>query len=184
MSKARVKAAWPQPVWTKEIKKWTATQVRLNLWRFDPAIDSFDDVMQEAHILFLTLLKKYPIASEAAHFFTIYKTSLARMFIDKARLRQRSAIDQTVNAEAVIEDLQLPGVSNYGYLNTLLDEMPDELKLVLRALTQGRYRLKVDRLTATSQPRENFNIRLKRQFPSMTLEDPAGDLKRVLRYNT
>ena len=184
MSKARIKAAWPQPIWTKEIKKWTATQIRLNLWRFDPALDSFDDVMQEAHILFLTLITKYPIASEAAHFFAIYKTSLARMFIDKARIRQQSGIDQTVNVDTVAENLQLSGIPNYGYFNTLLDEMPDELKLVLKALTTERYRLKVDRPTTTAKPRENFNMRLKRRFPSMTLDDPVGDLKRVLRYNT
>lgn len=132
--------------------------------------------MQDARLLFFTLQKKYPLVNEAPHFFALYRTSLTRAFIDKTRKLLRSAIDQEVDATEVVEDLQLTGMPNYGYFNLLLEEMPDELKLVLGALTTGRVRLKLDRPTKTLRRRENHNMRLKRRL-LLSSKDPVGDLR-------
>lgn len=132
--------------------------------------------MQEARLLFLTLEKKYPVVNEIRHFFALYKTSLLRTFINKARTKQRSAIDQEVNTEDVAGLMRLQGTPNYGHVNLLLEEMPDELKIVLRALTTGRLRLKLDRPAKTLRHRENHNMRLKRRF-SLKSMDPVGDLR-------
>lgn len=174
-SRKRTLSLW-RPIWNDKIDGWTSYQIRKNLWRFDKA-DDFDDVMQEAKLLFFTLGKKYPIVNEAAHFFALYKTSLSRMFIDKARLKQRSVINQDVCADDVAADLQLEGnLPNCGYANLLLNELPDELKIVLRALTTGRIRLKLDRPAKKFHSRENHNMRLRRRF-SLTSTDPVGDLR-------
>ncbi len=179
----RIKFTW-HPTWTKEIERWTANQVRTNLWRFDKATDGFDDVMQDARILFHKIETEYPIVNETAHFVALYKTSLSRMFVDKSRKKTKSAIDQNLCAEEVAEEIQPHGEPNYGYFNVLLEEMPEELKLVLRALTTGRVRLKLDRPTRSMKQRENLNMRLKRRFPSLTTCDPVGDLQRILKYNS
>ena len=178
----RVPFAW-HPTWSREVEGWTIKQIKKNLWRFDRSED-VHDIMQDARLLWVTLEKKYPIVNESQHFFALYKTSLSRMFIDKARVQQKSVIDTNTHAEDVAENMQLQGTPNYGYFNVLLEEMPDELKLVLRALTSGRVRLKLDRPTKSLQLRENLNMRLKRRFPNLTTSDPVGDLQRILKYNT
>jgi len=173
----RAVLSW-RPEWSTPIEKWTAYQISKNLWRFD-RMDGPDDLMQQARILFWELGQKYPTVEDPRHFFALYKTSLLRRFIDKARTRQRSAIDHLVNAEDLtIEEEGVP--SNAGHLSLILQEMPDELKTVLHALTSGRVRRRLDRPPVTStRQRENHNMRLKRRF-SLTLDDPVGELKNYL----
>lgn len=170
----RIRPTW-HPTWTRDIEGWTANQVRKNLWRFDRAED-FDDIMQDARLLFCTLERKYPIVNEAAHFFALFKTSLLRMFIDKARVRHKSVIDQEVCTDDVALEMKVSGTPNYGFFNVMLEEMPEELKLILRALTSGRVRLKLDRPAPALRPRENHNMRLRRHL-KLSSNDPVGDLK-------
>lgn len=172
--KKRAQLSW-HPVWSKQVEIWTAKQIQKNLWRFD-RVEEFPDIMQDARLLFFTLEKKYPIVNDMRHFFALYRTSLNRMFTDKARLKQKSVIDHNVFLDDIIDALHLEGTPNYGHLALLLDELPDELKIVLRALTTGRVRLKLDRPTRTLRWRENHNMRLKRRF-SLSMSDPVGELR-------
>lgn len=177
------------PTWTIDIERCAAAQIRawmnnpVRKWNLDPATEGFDDLLQEAKILFHALEKKYPVANNMAHFASLFKTSLARSLIDRDRIRKRKCLIPALDIDDIDEDPMLEGIPNYGYLNLLLEEMPSELKLVFRALTTGRVRLTVDGSTPPARPRENFNMRLKRRFPQLTLDDPAGDLQRLLKYN-
>lgn len=65
---------------------------------------------------------------------------------------------------------------NAGQINLLLEEMPDELKIVLGALTTGRVRLKLDRPTTSTRHRENYNMRLRRRF-NLSMDNPVGELR-------
>lgn len=172
----RVVPAW-NPTWTSDIQRWAASQVRTNMWRFDKA-DDFEDVMQEAYLVFMKVERAYPAVNNAAHFFALYKTALFRFFHDKTRRLQK-----TVEAQSM-DDLgyDLPHEShlpNLGHLAVILEEMPDEMKIVLRALTSGRVRLKLDRPAKKPRQRENHNMRLRRRF-SLSSTDPVGDLKSYL----
>lgn len=160
------------PQWNSEIETWTAGRIKLNLWRFD-RVEDFDDIMQQAKLLFFILGKKYPIAKNLPHFFTLYKVSLLRMFHDKSCKKSRSSPDEIIPIEDAV---WLQGTPNFGHFNLLLAELPEEMQIVLRALTCGRVRLKLDRPTKTFAPRENHNMRLKRRF-SLAAEDPVGDLR-------
>ena len=95
------------------------------------------------------------------------------MLIDKARLRRKSVIDQDVSADDLVSEFEST-LPNLGHLSLLLEEMPDELKTVLRSLTSGRIRHKLD--GPTKRPRENHNMRLKRCLVLST-DDPVGDLR-------
>lgn len=153
---------------------WTAKQVKANLWRFD-RVNEHEDIMQDARILFCKLERKYRAVGNPAHLFALYKTSLSRMFIDKSR-KKRDSISEHV---CCIEDEVFSLASNDPNLGTLaiiLDEMPEELKTVLRHLTTGRVRLKLNKSTKKVRHRENLNMRLIRRF-SLTSTDPVGDLK-------
>lgn len=174
MARERKLPAWQQPAWTPQLERWTAKQIRLNQWKFDAA-DDFEDIMQEAKLLFFTLSKTYPIASKDAHLATIYRTSFSRKLIDRARQRKyRITVDETP-VEEMADSLH--GLPNYGPLSMLLEEMPDELKLVLGALTTGRVRLSLNKPTKASRPRENHNMRLRRRFALPDTANPVGNLK-------
>jgi DNA-directed RNA polymerase specialized sigma24 family protein len=177
-SRRRAVLAW-SPEWSPKIENWTAFQISKNIWRFDQA-DDFDDLMQQSRILFWQIHERYPNVREPANFFALYKTSLLRRFIDKARARRNSPIDQNVDALATAENLELQGnLPNCGLLSKLLEEMPDELKKVLKALTTGRVRRRLDRPTTAKRHRENYNMRLKRQL-GLTSNDPVGDLRNYI----
>jgi hypothetical protein len=171
----RILPNW-QPAWNNKIEIWTINQVKKNMWRFDP-VDEISDVMQEARLLFFKLTKKYPMVSKDYHFFYLYKTSLSRLFIDKSRKKQKVVETDCLDE---IGEIGVHGVPNYGYLNLLVEEMPDELKTVLRYLTTGRIRHKLDRPTQKPLPRENHNMRLRRQLP-IAMVDPVGDLRRFIQ---
>lgn len=181
-SRKRITPIW-HPTWTEKIEQWTRFKIKENMWRFD-VINDFDDVLQEARILFWKLEKIYPIVNEPSHFFTLYKTSLFRSFTDKSRIKKKSIVDENIVAEEAASEFGIESnLQNYGYLSLLLAELPDELKTVLGDLTSGRIRLRVDGSTTSKRHRENLNMRLKRRLPHLTLVDPVGDLKRVLKYN-
>lgn len=175
----RATIAW-KPEWTPKIEKWTTYHISRNIWRFD-RIDGTDDLLQQARILFWELSLKYPSVNEPNHFFALYKTSLLRRFTDKARARSRSIIEQNVSTDSSPEVLEARAghAINAGQISLLLEEMPDELKTVLAALTTGRLRLKLDRPTTSIRHRENHNMRLKRCF-KLTMADPVGELRNYL----
>lgn len=172
----RVTITW-QPEWTPKIEKWTTYHISKNIWRFD-RIDGADDLLQQARILFWELSLKYPAVNEPNHFFALYKTSLLRRFTDKARARRRSVIDQSVSVDGATDVLEakMGYAVNAGQISLLLEEMPDELKTVLSALTTGRLRLKLDRPTTSTRYRENYNMRLKRCL-ALTMANPVGELR-------
>lgn len=178
----RVRMAW-QPVWTSEIEKWTRYQLQIHLFNCsksttikDNAI-GIDDLLQEAKIVFLKLTKTYCIVANEAHFFCLYRTSLSRFLIDRVRAKHRRPSEYLVDDNPAQD--RVGEVTNAGHLKILIEQMPDELKLVLKALTAGRIRLKLNRPTASLRTRENLNTRLRRQL-ALTSADPVGDLKRYL----
>lgn len=174
----RVRLIALSPVeWTPQIGRWVTAQIIKNLWRFD-RIDGFDDVMQEAKLLFFKLRRTYPEVDQPAHLFSLFKTSLSRAFIDKARKRQ-TAISEVPLDDCTADMLPNSPIINEAHLSLILEELPSELKTVLGALTSGRVRLMVDRPTKKPCIRENHNKRLRRKF-SLTLKDPIGELKASL----
>lgn len=174
----RCRLLW-QAFWTPEIEKWTIAKIRENKWRFDAAED-VDDLLQDARILFLKIQTRYTQVTEAPHLFALFRTSLMRQFIDKSRLKQRSVIDQTLIAEEVAEEKMLHStMPNLGLSRIILNEMPDELKLVLGVLTTGRVRLKLDRPSRVLRRRETANMRVKRRLSLLTA-NPVGELKAYL----
>jgi hypothetical protein len=170
MSRAR-KHLVTFPTWSREIEGWTRKQIKN--WYFGPSEDH-DDLMQEARILYWQLENIYPTVTDAPHLFALYRTAFKRRLIDKARKMKRRITDALPIAEVV--ELPESNMQNMGHLSMLLEELPSELKIILRALTTGRVRLKLDKPTKKLRHRENHNMRLKRKF-ALDMADPVGELK-------
>lgn len=106
-----------EPEWNNEIIGWTRKFVIQNRWRTETYND-IDDLMQDAHIVFLKVRDKYPQVTEAAHFMSMYKTSLWRHFMDRGRkLKNDILIERYLSQQFLAYDKTL------GYSETRLQEM-------------------------------------------------------------
>ena len=75
------------PSW-ENVEKWTNSFIRKNVWRVKPAMDE-DDCRQECYIKFIMCCDRYlgsdSIVSNAAHFFSLYRTAVHNMLHNRAK---------------------------------------------------------------------------------------------------
>lgn len=129
---AREARAWT-PVWDGSIEGWTKNFIREHIWRCD-SIHTFDDLMQDARLTFLRVKTTYPRVVEAKHFMSLYKTAMSNEMADKARARWKRDAEVPMDDDTRLVVERLVGEwSNDGYLKALINELPEELKLVLAA---------------------------------------------------
>lgn len=104
-------------------------------WRIQRTHD-WDDAMQEAHVVFLKLVAKYPLMDTPQHFMALFKTSWSRHLTDlghkatvaRALVSENSAEDedgQTHSRESIGE------TENAGLLALMVSQAPAEVTSVL-----------------------------------------------------
>jgi hypothetical protein len=150
-----------QHQWRGPLRQWAAKFIKKNQWRCD-RIYEFDDLMQEAYLIFLRISEKYPHVVEPRHFMGLYKIALANWFHDQAAYMKRKNTQHVdLNADALELCLGQTGeLRHAGLLSILLDEAPQELRLALALLAEHPETL---RSTANHKGhRENLNMKLRR----------------------
>jgi hypothetical protein len=175
-----------KPVWGPEFEGWAKTFVDKNLWRVDPSLESFDDMMQDIFEVFLRLQYKYPRVVEARHFMALFKTSVKNMVCDKSRYKKRKTeATVTLPKDASEYAETLYGVSfNEGPLAVLLSELPVEIQKMIQCfdneqlLEEMRKPIKLSR--GKFSRRETLNERLCRIIGLDTKIDLAGWAKDLL----
>ena len=178
--RARERVCW-SPVWGKEYEGYAANFYRANSWRCDN-IHSLPDLMQDAYLIFANIKSKYPRVIEAKHFMALYKRAITNNMHDKAAYKHRKdAVDVHLSFDAT-EFLagRIGEVTNSGYLAALLDEMPEELKLVLSTLANGLPPEKPEPRTRGLQPREGLSMQLRRLLRLPMKSDPLTAIKRFI----
>ena len=151
MKRLRLRLAFV-PTWDGVIQKWAASYIRRNQWRCD-CIHSFEDLLQEAALIFTKLVKRYPNVTERKHFMALFKTSLKNAIHDHSRYVKRK---RTFGVEVPFEEGRI--VADNTYLTALLAEAPDEVKLALMLLDTEPEEVRKN----LPQQRENLNMRLCR----------------------
>lgn len=128
--------AWA-PVWSDSIEIWSRKFIRRNLWRCD-WLHSFEDLMQDAYMVFLYIGRSYPNVSPA-QFMALYKRSMENKLNDRAskKQRQRGARVDTSKDVSELADGRIGETTNAGYLQALLDAAPAELKMALEVIAQN-----------------------------------------------
>ena len=123
-------------IFTGPVEGWTVNFCQANLWRVQRSME-FDDLMQEAYLVFLKCSNAYPDVVPK-HFMSLYMTAWNRRFINLA-------LEATSHKKQVsLSDLEKPtdegdGIShemvgelnNDGHLSVLLRQAPKEVLLVL-----------------------------------------------------
>lgn len=133
------------PQWEGPIEGFTVKYCDRHQWRVMPELD-FDDLYQEAFMLFLRMVERYPHVVEAKHFMSLYKTALHNMVTNLATHRTRRQRHETI---AVLghqpdEDRVRAAARNQGTgtnqqlaeveLEMALLEAPDVVKRLVQAL--------------------------------------------------
>ncbi len=113
------------PQWEGPVKGWARKFITKNKWRCDH-IWSFEDLMQDAFVIYLKIVDHYPGVREPAHFMALYQTALRNEMHNQSRkmyARNEGSLDTC--------QVSIPDHSNFGYVAAALAEAPEELKLAL-----------------------------------------------------
>ena len=178
--RVRERIIW-SPVWGKEYEGYAANFYRANSWRCDH-INELKDLMQDAYIIFARVKSSYPRVIEPKNFMALYKRALANNTHDKASYKRRKDAAEVYLSSDVSDFFagRIGETTNGGYLSALIDEWPEELKLVLHKLAQGLPTEKVEPRKRGLQPRESLTMQLRRLCRLPINSDPLAIIKRLL----
>lgn len=150
---------WP-PTHEKDYspRRWAEVFVRANKWRCDRINDHYD-LMQEAFLVYMRIVEKYPRIITAKDFMKLYRASLANWFhdrsLDAARGRRGSL---NVTQDDPTELLGCLCECPVNGINILLSEAPQEVRLALGLLAGQPELIRA----GSPDERENLNMKLRR----------------------
>jgi DNA-directed RNA polymerase specialized sigma24 family protein len=170
------------PTWEGAIQQWACKCIRNNRWRCD-RIHEFEDLLQDAHMLFEKLAAKYPRINAPQKFMAIFKAAMNNAFHDHARYQRRKR-DYEMSEEGIEFSRRILGeVSNNGYLNALIAEGSDNVQHALAAfddpITLAAMRLP-RRKQGKLRAHENLNRKLCRVTGAPEGCDLVRGIKRLL----
>ncbi len=167
------------PCWEGPTKEWTIGFIRKHRWRCD-CIHDFDDLLQDAYLTFLKVSNRYPRVVTQAHFMTLYRTALKNEMHDRSRYMQRKREqhqDLSVDA-ADLCPLRIGEASHNGYLNLLIEQAPEGVRLALQCLLQNPPELRPNGHCETL----NMSLRRVLDYDKMRLDEyRKADLTSAIR---
>jgi len=124
----------PQPTWDQKFQGWSAKFISKNKWRCE---DDFEDLMQDAYLVFRHVLASYPLIIEPKHLMALFKMTMINEYHDKSKIRSKRAAAEVSFETLVGDDMTLLETlgenNNEGYLRLLLNELPPEVRMALDA---------------------------------------------------
>jgi hypothetical protein len=165
------------PTWDNYYIRWTAAFLKQHKWRVDRLHD-FDDLMQDAYLVFVKVCDTYPRVMDPGHFFSLYKRSMINKMHDRSCARSRHGKVNISLPEDVSDFFigRIGEAGNAGYAAALLAELPEEMRLVVDYLTTNQSETPRRK---RGQPRENLSMRVCREL-GLPKCDPVADLKELL----
>lgn len=133
MCRKRIRVAWT-PVWEGSIKSWATQFLWKNKWRCDYIFD-FDDLLQDAYLVFVKINDTYPRVIEPKHFMALFKRAMYNMLHDHSRGTKRKRkvfVDSGFDATQFYADRIIGEPTNAGYASLLVAEAPEELHMALK----------------------------------------------------
>lgn len=125
MNRVRVKF---RPVWAGSVEGWTVNYINRHLWKLQPDW-AFDDVYQEAYIVFMDCVDRYPHVVDPPHFMSLYSRSISNWIIDEATRRTKKRTVFSPQQEVAADG---EGVDIFDLVGTSRDES-DYLLMCLSA---------------------------------------------------
>lgn len=124
------------PVFAGPIEGWTVRWSSQHLWRVAEAME-WDDVMQEAYLVFLRCSNKYPVLDTPQHFMALYKRAWVNHFNDlSTEVSRNRAASLSLDDDGESQGIQEPAgdLDTNGHLRIMIEEAPKEVRMVLSLL--------------------------------------------------
>jgi hypothetical protein len=176
-NRVRGRLSW-SPSWEGPVQGWAVNFIKANKWRCDWVHDK-DDLLQDAYLTYLKVVETYPRVIEPKHFMALFKAAMWNAMHDRARYKRRKRLVHEETPKDVSEfcEGRIGELTNYGYINVLLAEAPEELHMALALLEENPEALR-SRVNAQGQ-RENLNMKLRRIL-GLGNVDVIGTLRSLL----
>lgn len=122
------------------ISSWASAYAAKNAWRVEPLM-GYDDLMQDAFLVFIKIRDRYPEVTEAKHFMALFKSAFRNHIIDlgvkRTRHKEVSASEETTLEEMLVDD----NAVTLGFLDSTIDveESRGPVRAVLMALRDLYY---------------------------------------------
>lgn len=120
------------PQFTGPIEGWAVNYSKFNLWRVAASME-WEDLMQEAYVVFLRCANKYPELDTPQHFMSLFQRAWINTFTDFAH--DDSKLRMTAPSIFDADDDNLPEpmgeVTNDGDLAIMIRQAPREVMMVL-----------------------------------------------------
>lgn len=171
----RPRLTWVEK-WEGKVENWAKSFINKNQWRCDE-IHSREDLLQDAYLVYLKISDKYPRVARESHFMALYCRALSNQLHDHARSVRRKR-DVFGVIECIDEQMidVIGDTTNDGYLNVLLAEAPEELRLAMSLMENCPEAVRV----RGGVSRENLNMKLRRALGVGKGFDFTGTLKNLL----
>jgi hypothetical protein len=132
------------PAWKGPVEGWTVNFCTQNAWRFVPEHD-FEDLYQEAYLLFMKLVEKYPTVVDPPHFMALFKRAVFNKLTTMAtRHGKRPEVPLDTHVAGVDEDEHgwepadaADAPEDQVSLHMVLDDAPAWVKRIVRQVGQG-----------------------------------------------
>lgn len=121
------------PEFKGKIEGWTVNYLKREFWRVE-AIMEWQDVLQEAYIVFMRCAAKYPHMDTPQHFMALYKRAWTNEFNDLSSeaTKLRALVPDVREVDSEETPMEAAGeLENEGYLRILVSQAPDEVRSVL-----------------------------------------------------
>jgi len=121
------------PEFKGPIEGWTVNFCKKNQWRLQRSME-WEDIMQEAQVVFLKCKNAYPELDGPSHFMALYKTAWTRHVINLSQkdTELKAVYSETHDAEHEgMESIVIGELNTDGNLATLLRQAPKEILMVL-----------------------------------------------------
>lgn len=114
------------------IEGWTVNYTHSQFWRIESLLE-WEDVMQEAYIVFMRVSAKYPTTDTPQHFMALYKRAWANHITDLSNeATQHRRMVRMSDDDEVAGVFEFAGeIENDGILGIKLAQAPDDVRKVL-----------------------------------------------------
>lgn len=125
-----------KPAFKGPIEGWTVNYTKAQFWRVE-AMMEWQDVMQEAYIVFMRVSAKYPVMDTPQHFMALYKRAWVNHVTDLSN--EATKLRALVGEDPAEPDLgavsmAIGDTDNDGVLGVKLRQAPDDVRKVLHLM--------------------------------------------------
>lgn len=154
------------PQWEGPIEGWVVNFISKSVWRVSPQFD-FDDLYQDAYLLFLVCCDRYPTVIEAPHFMRLIQTCLRNHVHDLASARTNRSEISMIQMGPGGEEVDIASLRGERcekmdqlMLDLALEDAPESVRKLVQELVDAPKRPRKKRRLGVRETTNEFLCRI------------------------